>query len=1051
MGRWTRVLLLAVCVFWLLSAALADTPSGVFSEELDTDLYDCTLAVTPPVKTSSTSAVRLDLESGDTREYTRISITNQLISVDLVNRRKKTPYGQVKIDLHSGTPAHFTILRRGAWLALLQEQTIIFRGEVPRLPGTQASIEVDRGWSVDEPHVQRLEPVAFSDNFMRTTDEPGNWTTQRGEWALQSAWDRDPKGNANRFANIIYSQNPFAWSGRSAQGSALCTAGKAFWEDYTMNVALCAGADGAAGVMVNMPDTTSGYLVRWSPANDRRADGDRIALFKVADGKSTLLCEERGGYVPEQWYKLSIISTLNGLQVLVDDQPRLTAKDVTPWRGGVGLYTEGKNGAIFDDVTVYGHTLKKDIIAENQLSRINQRYQDDHNGMQEWAARSEWLPFPGSPSQLVHRWEFFGDHWMVLNVRPFNSKTGELWLALNGDGKTPTAGYRAVMKLEDGKLTYTLYRDTTALVTKSSKPLATNVDYSFRFWHEGNKLWLEQDGVKMLEATDAQPLTGLHPAYRAEGSFAMARDVMVLGRNVLDYTFADEPVDWIEQGTWMETTRWSCAPHWSFLAGWSRGDAVLWQKKRITGDQSFDAFVGLKMEYPRERDIYDNRYRDFGIAICSDGHDPRSGYAGVFGAADETGKTSNQRTVLIRNGVVVASANITAPGRSTAHREWFELELHKRGSVIELWVEGRPALTYTDPNPLDGGVPAIWTNDNGMSVALARLHFANPAQPRTDAQVIIDEPWYPEWSNVNTPLTLNFPETWSTSGQSVTLKTTTRLSPAGDEGAVTVQNTHLTYTPKKTGEHWFEVSASDGTHHSPSFHLTGMTFDPALGRDDSHALLLYRFNEGAGDVVHDQSKIGPPADLTIKDAATTWLSGQGIVLRGVTPMMTKNGVAKLKAIAKSKACTIECWISTDTIYPSTGWSGCIMSWETKPDQRNFAIGQITTGMIFAPRYAQLLGNDAAAFMMGGFRTGLQHYVLTWDGTSTRWYMNGKMLGEKKIEWEADNWAEDYPLLLGNQSDGQRTYLGAYYLVAIHDRCLSDADVQRHYQAGPSAK
>ncbi len=89
----------------------------------------------------------------------------------------------------------------------------------------------------------------------------------------------DPKGNADRFANLIYSQNPFAWAGRSAAGAgALCTVGKAFWEDYTFTTAVQPGADGAAGVMVNMPDAAQGYLVRWSPANDRGAQGDRLTL-----------------------------------------------------------------------------------------------------------------------------------------------------------------------------------------------------------------------------------------------------------------------------------------------------------------------------------------------------------------------------------------------------------------------------------------------------------------------------------------------------------------------------------------------------------------------------------------------------------------------------------------------------------------------------------------------------------------------------------------------------------------------------------------------------
>ena len=99
--------------------------------------------------------------------------------------------------------------------------------------------------------------------------------------------------------------------------------------------------------------------------------------------------------------------------------------------------------------------------------------------------------------------------------------------------------------------------------------------------HLGNTLQLQCDGKPVLEATDAQPLPGRHAAYRANGCFALAHDMQVISRNVLEYTFTSAPVDWIGEGTWMPTIRWTCAPQWSFLGGWSRGDAVLWHKERV--------------------------------------------------------------------------------------------------------------------------------------------------------------------------------------------------------------------------------------------------------------------------------------------------------------------------------------------------------------------------------------------------------------------------------------------------------------------------------------
>ena len=43
---------------------------------------------------------------------------------------------------------------------------------------------------------------------------------------------------------------------------------------------------------------------------------------------------------------------------------------------------------------------------------------------------------------------------------------------------------------------------------------------------------------------------------------------------------------------------------------------------------------------------------------------------------------------------------------------------------------------------------------------------------------------------------------------------------------------------------------------------------------------------------------------------------------------------------------------------------------------------------------------------------------------------------------------DAHLLLGALSDGHCSFRGTYYLLAIHDICMSEAQIQRHYQAGP---
>lgn len=1051
MAQWMRTAWV-LCVLGVAGLALADPPAGCFSDELGGARYDCTLTVTPPAAPAEHSGVTFTLEAGAGNDALRLSVRGQELQVESVVAGKTSRIDPAPVQVSPGIPFHLTVLRRDGWLGLEHDHTFLFRGAVPRPTGNHGGFVADTGWTVEEPVVQPLEPVAFSDNFMRTADEPGNWLLCSGKWALQSAWDREPKGNANRFINTSFAQNPFAWTGANPNGNAYCTTGKPYWEDYTFTTAVQPGAGGAVGMLVNMADASNGYLVRWSPAYDRGPQGNRLTLARWTRGKTEVVAESPGGYFPGQWYKLAVISTLDGLQVLVDDQPRLSEKITWPWRGGVGLYTEGKNGAVFDDVTAYGNTINKDIIAENQQARINERFQHDRNGMEAWATRTEWTMFPNTPNRLLYDSDCYGSQWMALNVRPLASKAGELQLVLNSNGKSPTSGYRAVVKLADGKLSYTLFRDTASLGTLTAKPLSTATNYSFRFWHEGNKLRLEQDSELVLEAQNVAPLSSQRPSYSAGGCFALARDVVLMGRNRLDYGFTEAPVDWIEQGTWMQTSRWACSPQWSFLGGWSRGDAVLWHKKRFIGDQSFDAFVGVKIEYPHERATYDKRYRDFAIAICSDGHDPRSGYAGVFGAADADGRP-DQRTVLLRHGMVVASVRLTPPGDNQAHQQWFELELRKRGATVELWVRGKKVLSYTDPKPLNEGIPAIWTMDNGILVARAQLHFANPPQPRSESQVMLDNLPYPEWANLNRPLTLDFAGACSTSGHPVTLKVATRQTPKGDEGAIAVQDTCATLTPQKLGDHWYQINALDGAIKSPPFYLSLLAFNPALKRNDAHAIVLYRFDEGDGNLVHDYSKIGTPANLLIPpDADVAWLPAQGLRLRRDAMVKSKDVVTKLMRLAKSQECTLEFWVSADTIVQSADvHGGSLLSWQKKPESQNLGVWHYGGALYFAADGHGFDEDDSSGFGLGNFHTSLHHYVLTVREHTACWYMDGKQVNKQGGTFGSDKWAENAYLVLGKQFHEQGSFLGTYYLLAIHDRSLTADEVMRHYQAGPTAR
>ena len=94
---------------------------------------------------------------------------------------------------------------------------------------------------------------------------------------------------------------------------------------------------------------------------------------------------------------------------------------------------------------------------------------------------------------------------MTLTCTPQSKLDGQLCMVLNGNGTDTTAGYRALISRgnDTADFTCTLYHDTSVLATKTVVPPSKDGDTTFRFGHFGKVLWLEQDGARLLEATDA--------------------------------------------------------------------------------------------------------------------------------------------------------------------------------------------------------------------------------------------------------------------------------------------------------------------------------------------------------------------------------------------------------------------------------------------------------------------------------------------------------------------------------------------------------------------
>jgi len=254
--------------------------------------------------------------------------------------------------------------------------------------------------------------------------------------------------------------------------------------------------------------------------------------------------------------------------------------------------------------------------------------------------------------------------------------------------------------------------------------------------------------------------------------------------------------------------------------------------------------------------------------------------------------------------------------------------------------------------------------------------------------------------------------------------------------------------------------------------------EPATG-----AVLLYEFDEGEGDVVHDSAEVGPAIDLHIPDPnAVRWHAG---AMEIVAPTRIESTLPpdKLRdACSQTQEITVEAWVQPD--HDLFYGPARILSVGAHTNNAYYMLGQDLLGpsrdharyvMRIRTDQTGSTGNDngsdttppttsdSARDLPQRART---HVVFTRSsGSAPRAcsYINGARSFCKEwpggfIDWSEspDDPNEPQPVLrLANEyalyQQYRRAWLGTYFRVAIYCRALSEAEIARNFQAGSAAR
>jgi hypothetical protein len=234
--------------------------------------------------------------------------------------------------------------------------------------------------------------------------------------------------------------------------------------------------------------------------------------------------------------------------------------------------------------------------------------------------------------------------------------------------------------------------------------------------------------------------------------------------------------------------------------------------------------------------------------------------------------------------------------------------------------------------------------------------------------------------------------------------------------------------------------------------LTQGTIAAGGNRYDANVIAKYMFETGQGSTAFDTSGVTPEADLTLY-GNVTWDSSWGIIIGQGGSAQASTGVSQKLAsmIQSSGEYSIEAWAAPANVTQTNAW---IVSYSGSNTTRNMTLGQAATQYEGLTRSS--VTNTAGlpplvtTAATGAAQAALQHIVLTYDPVNgQKLYVNGVFTGDMDPSKGGTfaNWDTTFALVLGNETTGQRPWLGDIKFVAIHNRALTPAQIQQNFAAG----
>ncbi|MGD2073719.1 MAG: LamG domain-containing protein [Gammaproteobacteria bacterium] len=227
-------------------------------------------------------------------------------------------------------------------------------------------------------------------------------------------------------------------------------------------------------------------------------------------------------------------------------------------------------------------------------------------------------------------------------------------------------------------------------------------------------------------------------------------------------------------------------------------------------------------------------------------------------------------------------------------------------------------------------------------------------------------------------------------------------------------------------------------------------------RHETDLIAQYEFKTGSGNVALDTSGVLPELNLTLS-GDVDWVGGWGIdLVNGRAQGSTTNSRKLHDLITATGEYSVEAWVAPANV--TQEGPARIVSYSAGTDARNFTLGQTQYNYDFLHRSSTTDGNGQAALSTADadedLQATLQHVVLTFDPINgRRIYVNGEFTGDTDPvpPGNLNDWNDSFALVLGNEASGDRPWAGTIRLLAIHNRALTQTQIQQNFDVGVGEK